>query len=52
MADQLAFFDDLSFKRIQDLTQERDDMQIIDNWLYTSKIHVTKKLRHGNKTQT
>jgi regulator of sirC expression with transglutaminase-like and TPR domain len=45
MADQLAFFDDLSFKRIQDLTQERDDMQIIDNWLYTSKIHVTKKIK-------
>jgi regulator of sirC expression with transglutaminase-like and TPR domain len=45
MAEQLINFDDLSLKRIQELTDSRDDIQLSDNWYHTSKIHLSKQIK-------
>lgn len=45
MAEQLVNFDDLSLKRIQELTDSKDDLQLSDNWYHTSKIHLSKQIK-------
>jgi regulator of sirC expression with transglutaminase-like and TPR domain len=45
MAEQLVKFDDLSIKRIQELTEAQNDLQLIDNWYHTSKVHLSKQIK-------
>ena len=45
MAEQLVNFDDLSLKRIQELTEARDDADLTDNWYHTSKLHLSKQIK-------
>jgi regulator of sirC expression with transglutaminase-like and TPR domain len=46
MADQLINFEDSSLKRIQELTDSRDDLQLTGNWYHTSKIHLSKQIKN------
>lgn len=49
MAEQLMNFDDLSLKRIQELTEARDDLQLTDNWYHASKVHLGKQIKEWKK---
>ena len=46
MAEQLAKLDDSSLKRIQELTEAKDDVQLTDNWYHASKLYLSQLLKN------
>ena len=50
MAEQLVNFDDLSLRRIQELAESRDDVQLNDNWYHASKVHLSKQIKEWKQS--
>lgn len=49
MAQQLTNFNDKSLRRIQELTESKEDLQLTDNWHHTNKIYLSHEIKTWKK---